>query len=157
MLLGAGGRWAVIDEVADTRVVGQRSNLSCGPASAQMLIEAWGIANIDQTAIENLTGAPTSAQVIAEALNQLAPVASKRWQGGYIEASTPLAAFRLLLNTKKPWLAQMKEFGNRIAHIVVVDGQNSAGLVLIRDPWESTSYKMEVDEFLRVWSQIAVF
>ena len=38
MLLGAGGRWAVIDEVADTRVVGQRSNLSCDPASAQMLI-----------------------------------------------------------------------------------------------------------------------
>lgn len=51
----------------------------------------------------------------------------------------------------------MKEFGNRIAHIVVVDGQNSAELVLIRDPWEGTSYKMEIDEFLRVWSQIAVF
>jgi filamentous hemagglutinin len=107
--------------------------------------------------VENLTGAPTSAEEIAEALNQLAPLVSKRWQGGYIDVPTPLIAFKLLLNTKKPWLAQMKEFGNRIAHVVVVDGQNAAGLVLIRDPWEGTSYKMEVDEFLRVWSQIAIF
>jgi filamentous hemagglutinin len=122
-----------------------------------MLIEAWGVTNINQATIENLTGAPTSAEEIAEALNQLVPIASKRWQGGYIDVSTPLAAFKLLLNTQKPWLAQMKEFGNRIAHVVVVDGLNYRGLVLIRDPWEGTSYKMEIDEFLRVWSQIAIF
>ncbi len=51
----------------------------------------------------------------------------------------------------------MKEFGNRVGHMVVVDGLDVTGLVLIRDPWEGTRYKMNIDEFLKVWNQIAVF
>ncbi|MFB2838048.1 hypothetical protein [Floridanema evergladense] len=122
-----------------------------------MLLIDRGFTNINQSLIENLTGAPTSAQAIANALNQLTPLSSKKWQGGFINTPTTLAAFNLLLNTKRSWMAQMKEFGNRIAHMVVVDGVDDNGLVLIRDLWEGTSYKMEVEEFLKFWNQIAVF
>lgn len=156
-LLGAGGRWPVIDEIVDSRVVRQQSNLSCGPASAEILLKDRGITNIEQAAIENLTGAPTSAEEIANALNELTPATSHRWQAGFIDTSTPLAAFNLLLNTEQSWMAQMKEFGNRVGHMVVVDGLDHTGLVLIRDPWEGTRYKMNIDEFLNVWNQIAVF
>ncbi|NJK66467.1 MAG: hypothetical protein HC789_19680 [Microcoleus sp. CSU_2_2] len=58
---------------------------------------------------ENLTGSPTSAEEIANALNELTPATSHRWQAGFIDTSTPLAAFNLLLNTKQSWMAQMKE------------------------------------------------
>ncbi|MEG4284737.1 hypothetical protein QUB68_16535 [Microcoleus sp. A006_D1] len=47
-LLGAGGRWSVIDEIVDPTVVRQQSNLSCGPASAEILLKDRGIANIEQ-------------------------------------------------------------------------------------------------------------
>lgn len=156
-LLGAGGRWRVIDEVVDPRVVRQQSKLSCGPASAEMLLRDRGITNINQAAIENLTGVPTTAQDIAEALKELTMVSFPPWQAGFIDAPTPLAAFNLLLNTQKSWMGQMKEFGNKIGHLVVVDGVDRTGFVLIRDPWEGTSYKMEIDEFLNFWTQIAVF
>lgn len=156
-LFGAGGRWPVINEVTDPKVVRQQSNLSCGPACGEMLLREWGITNITQVAIENLSGAPTSAEEVADALGQLSPASLHRWQGGYLDISTSLAAFNLLLKTSKPWMAQMKEIGNRIAHMVVVDGIDETGLVLVRDPWEGTSYKMELEQFLQVWSQIAVF
>ena len=156
-LFGAGGRWPVINEITDSKVVRQQSNLSCGPACGEMLLREWGITNITQIAIENLTGTPTSASEVADALNQLSLASLHRWQGGYLDTSTSLAAFNLLLKTSKPWMAQMKEIRNRIAHMVVVDGIDETGLVLVRDPWEGTSYKMELDQFLQVWSQIAVF
>ncbi|WP_366930815.1 papain-like cysteine protease family protein [Microcoleus sp. bin38.metabat.b11b12b14.051] len=143
--------------MVDSTVVRQQSNLSCGPASAEILLKDRGIANIEQDAIENLTGAPTSAEEIANALNELTPATSHQWQAGFIDTSTPLAAFNLLLNTEQSWMAQMKEFGNRVGHMVVVDGLDVTGLVLIRDPWEGTRYKMNIDEFLKVWNQIAVF
>ena len=154
---GAGGRWPVINEIIDPKVVRQQSNLSCGPACAEMLLREWGITNITQVTIENLTGSPTSASEVADALNQLSPASLHRWQGGYLDTSSSLAAFNLLLKTSKPWMAQMKEIGNRIAYMVVVDGVDETGLVLVRDPWEGSSYKMELDQFLQVWSQIAVF
>ena len=47
-LLGAGGRWPVIDEIVDPRVVRQQSNLSCGPANAEILLKDRGITNIEQ-------------------------------------------------------------------------------------------------------------
>ncbi|MBC6472105.1 MAG: hypothetical protein GDA48_04180 [Hormoscilla sp. GM102CHS1] len=155
-LLGAGGRWPVIDEVIDPRVVQQQSNLSCGPASAEMLLRDRGILNIDQAAIETLTGAPTSAEEIADVLNQLA-ITDKRWQGGWINTLTPSAAFDLLLKTNKSWMAQMKELGKNLAHMAIVDGIDEAGRVMIRDPWEGTSYKMEQEKFFKFWNQIAVF
>jgi len=156
-LFGAGGRWPTINEIIDPKVVRQQSNLSCGPACAEMLLREWGITDVTQVTIENLTGVPTSASEVADALNELSPNSLHCWQGGYLDTSTSLAAFNLLLKNSKPWMAQMKEIGNRIAHMVVVDGVDETGLVLIRDPWEGSSYKMELDQFLEVWSRIAVF
>ena len=117
----------------------------------------WELLTLSKPKNENLTGAPTSAEEIANALNELTPATSHRWQAGFIDTSTPLAAFNLLLNTEQSWMGQRSEFGNRVGHMVVVDGLDRTGLVLIRDPWEGTRYKMNIDEFLQVWNQIAVF
>jgi predicted double-glycine peptidase len=61
----------VIDEIFDPRVVRQQSNLSCGPASAEILLKDRGIANIEQASIENLTGAPTIDEFL-KVWNQIA-------------------------------------------------------------------------------------
>jgi len=44
-----------------------------------------------------------------------------------------------------------------VLHMAIVDGIDEAGRVMIRDPWEGTSYKMEQEEFFKFWNQIAVF
>ena len=51
----------------------------------------------------------------------------------------------------------MKEFGNPIAHLVIVDGFDKNGKVLIRDPWHGTRYKMEKAEFLNYWNTRGVY
>jgi filamentous hemagglutinin len=44
-----------------------------------------------------------------------------------------------------------------IGHIIVVDGFDDAGLILIRDPWNGTRYKMYIGEFLNYWTLFAVY
>jgi len=46
--------------------------------------------------------------------------------------------------------------GTDVGHMVVVDKIEN-GLVKVRDPLGGTRYNMTTDEFLRVWSGIAVF
>jgi hypothetical protein len=43
-------------------------------------------------------------------------------------------------------------------HVVVVDGINQAGNVMIRDPWEGTKYEMPFKYFVNeVWTGRAVY
>lgn len=61
------------------------------------------------------------------------------------------------LMAKGSWAAEMKEFGNPIAHLVVVDGFYLAGRLRIRDPWNGTRYKMEKTEFFNYWNTRGVY
>lgn len=49
------------------------------------------------------------------------------------------------------------ETGAGIGHLVVVDGIDEAGAIVIRDPWDSTRYKMTQNNFLRYWTTEAIF
>jgi len=61
----------------------------------------------------------------------------------------------------RPWGAEMMENSGteleKSFHAVVVDGINSKGLVVIRDPWEGTIYEMTQDKFLKDWTRGAVY
>jgi ABC-type bacteriocin/lantibiotic exporter with double-glycine peptidase domain len=41
-------------------------------------------------------------------------------------------------------------------HMVVVDGLDDLGRVKIHDPWEGSSYSVELDDFLNHWTEKAV-
>ena len=45
------------------------------------------------------------------------------------------------------WIAQMREPMSKIGHWIVVDGIDSAGRVLIRDPYHATKYLMKIPVF----------
>src|SRR5690606_7553171 len=134
---GAGGGWAVIDEVPGG-VVGQTTPDSCGPACGEMLT------GTPQKQIIEKTGTPTHAQKLGEAIGG---------RGGYVG---PEQLGKLL--KQGPFAAVLYETGSPLHHFVVVDGLDDAGRILVRDPWNGGStYKMQQSEFLRVWNGQAVF
>ncbi|MCD9571447.1 papain-like cysteine protease family protein [Pseudomonas protegens] len=58
------------------------------------------------------------------------------WAGNTVDASSFNA-----LNKTGSWSAMMWGSGNKTGHWVVVDGVDSAGRVLIKDPFNGTQYK----------------
>jgi len=156
-MVGAGGKWPVINEIIDPKVVRQHNELYCGPACAEMLLKDRGITNIDQNAIADRSGVAAITKYLARAINDLVPESSVRWPCPIsIPGATDLQVFEVL-NTTGSWAAVFKETGARIGHLVVVDGLDEAGRVMIRDPWEGTKYIMQKEDFLDYWNTEAIY
>lgn len=154
----AGGNWPVIEEKRDLRVIKQQDNLSCGVACGEMLLMAKGINNINQAIITNESGVPVSPAYLASVLNRLSPSDLGEWRGGGldIEGNSLVDLLECLISTGV-WVAELRELGARLGHLVVVDGVDNKGNILIRDPWQGTSYKMEQDEFINYWTLRGIF
>ncbi len=154
----AGGNWRIIEEKVDLRVVKQQDNLSCGVACGEMLLKERGITDISQAIIVNESGVPVSPAYLASVLNQLSPSNLGEWRGGGLEIEG-LDFSELLdcLISTGVWVAELRELGARLAHLVVVDGVDDYGRILIRDPWEGTSYKMDKEEFINYWTLRGIF
>ncbi len=157
-LSGAGGFWRAIDEKPDSNVVQQQDNFSCGPACGEMLLKDRGIYQINQSAIARETGTPVDVRVLAQVLNLLDISKTGEWRGGnFVSDLASISTIFERLIAKGSWAAEMKEFRNPIAHLVVVDGIELSGKVLIRDPWEGTKYKMEPEDFFNYWNTRGVY
>ena len=156
-LSGAGGNWQVIDEIAARDVVQQQDNLSCGPACGEMLLGDRGINGANQSLIAAETGVPVSAEDLAIALNILDATSSRFWLGGTISlpGATNYEIVEVLISTGS-WAAILWETLAELGHIVIVDGLDDTK-IMIRDPWNATKYKMELEEFLNYWNLQAVY
>lgn len=44
-----------------------------------------------------------------------------------------------------------------VCQMIIVDGFDDEERILIRDPWASTKYKMDIEEFLNYWTLFAVY
>ncbi len=156
-LAGAGGKWKTINELKDPTVIQQENDVSCGAACGQMLFKNQGI-NVEQEQLNALAGCPTWSEQLAYAMNQLTLCEDGEWKGGYFKI--PLSTVRqvfLSLCTTGSWIAELREPLTKMGHFVVVDGIDEQEKPIIRDPWDGTRYKMEIDEFLKHWTQQGVF
>lgn len=154
---GAGGNWPVIDEIVDPFAIQQQGDLSCGVACGQMLLQDRQI-NITPGDIENLTKIPVSSQELANVLNILDSDPSRLWEGGPLRLPGATESQLVnVLNTTGSWAAMLWETGAGIGHFVIVDGTDEDGSVLIRDPWQGTSYKMIKENFCNYWTAEAIF
>ncbi len=157
-LVGAGGNWQFIDEIFDSSIVQQQDNLSCGPACGEMLLKDRGVNNVDRYIIAAETGVPVDVAYLALVLNTFDSSNIGVWRGGgFVFDLADISSVLDRLIARGSWAAEMKEFGNPIAHLVVVDGFDDAERVLIRDPWKGTRYKMEREEFLNYWTTRGIY
>jgi filamentous hemagglutinin len=148
----AGGNWRVIEAKLDLRVVKQQDNLSCGVACGEMLLKERGINNINQRMIAGRSGVPVDVATLADVLNFFTENLNGEWQGrGFIYGTSYNDTVDWLTN-RGIWAAELRELGKGIGHLVIVDGFDTQGKMLIRDPWEGTSYKMEKEEFVNYWT-----
>lgn len=144
---GAGGRWDVLNERASPDVVQQVGRMSCVSACGEMLTEGA----IKQKDLLNQLGAPVATKYLARVLGPM-------WDGGPVDE----AALEVLLH-RGSWVADLRErMGLRYArlepaHAVIVDGVDSSGNIMIRDPAQATRYEMTRYEFMEAWTGVAVF
>ncbi len=157
-LSGAGGNWQVTEETDDRTVIQQQDRLCCGPACAEMLLREQGVINISQKTIAYISGTPVSVPNLARTLNQLDPSDLRQWIGGGLEIPGASSAELLeVLMSTGAWIAELREPGARLGHLVVVDGFDDFGIILIKDPWDGTKYKMEKEEFLQYWTLQGIY
>ena len=154
----AGGNWRVVEEKFDLRVIKQQDNLSCGAACGEMLLKEKDVTDINQAIIVHESGAPVSPAFLASVLNSLILGDLGEWRGGSleIEGLSFTELFDCVISTGV-WVAELRELGARLGHLVVVDGVDDQERVLIRDPWQGTSYKMEKEEFINYWTLRGIF
>lgn len=62
-----------------------------------------------------------------------------------------------ILMSTGSWVAVLWESFADLGHMVVVDGIDRTGNILIRDPWNATSYKMNRKEFINYWNSQAIY
>jgi filamentous hemagglutinin len=152
---GAGGRWSVIDEVADPSVIQQVNRLSCGQACVGIILADRKI-NASQDIITKIVGdGPTYEGQLARALEKLDTSNSSTWMGAGVDPDDVASIYGL--SSTGSWIAQLWDKGNKIGHWVVVDGIDETGIVLIRDPYEATKYKMNLKNFQKTWNGFAVW
>ena len=51
----------------------------------------------------------------------------------------------------------MWDSGSKVGHWVVVNGVDDAGRVIVKDPFQGTQYRMEVEKFKEVWNGHSVY
>jgi hypothetical protein len=137
---GKGGDWPVINERPSPDVVRQPTPDGCVAAVGEMLSDG----KFKQAEIFPEVG------TIPERLPQ---ILGTEWDGRFIRATEE--ALDELNRRGKPWGAELRsEFSQkvRMGHMVVVDGIDEAGNVMIRDPQDATKYEMTRDAFLKNWS-----
>jgi hypothetical protein len=142
----AGGEWAVLDEVAGG-AVRQLTPNACGPTCGQMLLGDRGL-RVFQSNLASQSGKVLSSPMGMELSMNAIQVG---WRGGYVGPD----AFRLL-NRGGSWGAMMRG-GGSVDHWVVVDGLDDLGRVIIRDPFQGSSYRMLQSEFQSFWNGNALW
>lgn len=83
-------------------------------------------------------------------------VKSHAWKGGILDTFTKPKATIGALNKNGPFITSMKSYESN-SHMVVVDGLDRAGKVIIRDPYRGTRYLMEWTEFVKHWEGLTVW
>lgn len=153
---GAGGRWPVIDERHDPAVVRQISDASCVSACGEMLLTDRGVDAVGQAALLAHLGSPAVTLELAGALNRLTGMGLWRSAQLNVSAMGERTAIEIL-SLSGSWVAELREVQAKIGHAVVVDGLTDDDTLRLRDPFDSTSYRMRIEDFLTYWTWTAVW
>ncbi len=152
-------KWQTIDERSDPSVPKQSDPLACVAATGEMLLKTHGV-DVSQAQILAKIGSLADPRDLAPMMNEVDIKSGNSWQGLIVEPDATAFDF---LNERGAWGTVFRE-GSPIGHFVMVTGVDADGLINIKDPYpltpddeSGTSYKMERDEFMRVWSGEVVF
>ncbi len=136
-----GNRYVIIDEQAGGATL-QTGEESCWAACIEMITNG----RLKQADLIAKYGENAKTPERVQAI--LGP----DWVAGVPEATglTDEQLVDALSELFGPWIARMGS-SSKLGHYVIVDGVDDAGLVMIRDPAQGTSYRMAMADFLLEW------
>lgn len=149
---GALGDWKKIDEKFDPKIIKQVNDASCVSAVGAMLAKKYKL-NVNQNEILENIGDWSNSTALARFLNSKETDNSVEWIGGGfggIEKN-----IEAISKQTKVWAVMLRD-GEAAGHAVLIRGLDKKGLVIINDPFDQTSYKMEVSELYRVLSEFVL-
>lgn len=146
----AGGtyhRYKFFDEASAPDMVRQLTPDSCVSACGEVLSGG----RLTQRELIEIIEAPADPAYLGE---QLKKVLNRDWECKYAKN-----IFQDLMEKNLPWAAEIyPPHPTDISHLVLVDGFDEFGNLIIRDPWEATRYKMTREEFFdNAWTGRAVY
>lgn len=142
---GKGGDWPVLNERPSPDVVQQMTPDGCVAAVGEMLSEGR---------FGQLELYPEVNTMPEELARKLGP----EWTSKFVNDKE--SAFTELHRRGKPWGAELHDtFFHRIrmGHMVVVEGIDEVGNVVIRDPQDATRYEMTRHHFMEYWTARGVW
>ena len=154
MKTGAGGNWKRFDEKVDSSVIQQTSGVSCLSAVGEMLLKNRDII-VSQAEIRDIIGEPSTASMLANALNRFDFSDEKlKWRGIVTNNEGVKFLFR-----QKNWSAILIEdyLLNKMGHAVLIHGKTRNGLIKINDSFDQTSYRITEAEFFKYWGGEVIF
>jgi len=148
-MAGAGRGWEIMNERTSADVVKQIRADSCVAAVGEMLTKG----RIDQPSLINILGSPADPMDLATSLGPA-------WVGKALNPDNPKNLEVLL--KRGSWAAELRSPKGpsqrcELGHMVVVDGVNEEGHIMIRDPMQGTRYEMNLDDFSEAWTGRVAF
>jgi len=148
MKSGAGGNWRRFDEKFDGSIVQQTSGISCLSALGEMLLKERGV-SVSQEIIRGIIGEPSDVDSLSRALNRFDESDDDFvWRG----FATTNGGLENIFRHHKNWgVILIDDYRHKIGHAVFIAGRTRNGLIKIKDPFNQTSYKMTMKDFLNHW------
>lgn len=151
MKAGAGGNWKRFEEKFDANIIKQTSGVSCVSAVGEMLLKSHEI-YVSQHKIRDIIGEPASLEMLAKALNEFdISDSGQQWYGGFYLPN------RLDFVLRKQNFGVVLQEPLTMGHAVFVEGVDEKGLVIIKDTFDQTTYKMTKADFSNFWGGGVIF
>ena len=149
---GALGNWKKINETFDDSIIKQSSDASCVAAVGEMLAKLYGL-NVSQSEILEAIGVWANAGFLADFLNSKETGKDVEWIGRGFPVEPRFISG--IVKSTPVWAAMLRD-GEVGGHAVLIYGADENGLILIKDPFDQSKYKMKKAELFRVLSEFVL-
>jgi filamentous hemagglutinin len=149
---GALGSWERIEEKEDLSIVKQKDG-TCVAAAGEMLAQFHGLKVSQDEIIKNI-GPWSNSTALARYLNSIERRNNVKWKSGFFSPDD-FPYITGITKSDKVWVVMLRDM-EAVGHAVLIDGMDTTGLIIIKDPFDQTTYKMKAEELHRVLSEYVV-
>ena len=149
---GSLGNWEKIGEKPNPKIIKQVNDGSCVSAVGEMLAKKYKLDTNQQEILENI-GEWSNSVELAKFLNSKEKRNDVEWIGGAFGGVEK--HIENISKDTKGWAVMLRD-GQPAGHAVLVRGLDKKGLVIVDDPFDQTTYKMEVSKLYDVLSEFVL-
>lgn len=150
---GNRGDWPVLNERPSDDVVQQIHENACAAAVGEMVTNGEQTQEVLLEQFKSYYDPETLGKMKypTATLTWLRNELGQDWSFDFATIQDEKQKLYDFLRKGKTWVAELREQG-KVSHIVAVDGLNSQGQIMIRDPAKATRYEMTEEVFRRYWN-----